>query len=205
MSVVSDRKDGLFPLGKEIKLNCSCPDWADMCKHVAAVLYGVGARLDDNPKALFLLRGVDHEELINVSTGIIDETLEKGKQRRIENDDSLSDLFGIDFGDHAKDNPKISTQDVKKNKTIKDRNISKQDVTESITRKKPHSLPRYYSGVNLKKIRNELELTQKEMAKRLKVSASSISKFENIGRKKVRLSVDAEKSVNILWLKSKRK
>jgi uncharacterized Zn finger protein len=37
---------GHFPVPKEIRFNCSCPDWASMCKHVAAVLYGVGARLD---------------------------------------------------------------------------------------------------------------------------------------------------------------
>ena len=55
---------GLFPTPKEIKLSCSCPDWADMCKHVAAVLYGVGARLDASPELLFILRGVDHAELV---------------------------------------------------------------------------------------------------------------------------------------------
>ena len=55
---------GLFPIPEEIKLSCSCPDWADMCKHVAAVLYGVGARLDASPELLFILRGVDHAELV---------------------------------------------------------------------------------------------------------------------------------------------
>ena len=55
---------GLFPAPKEIELSCSCPDWADMCKHVAAVLYGVGARLDHNPALLFKLRGVDENELL---------------------------------------------------------------------------------------------------------------------------------------------
>src|SRR4029450_12736776 len=56
--------DGLFPSPEEIKLSCSCPDWADMCKHVAAVLYGVGARLDERPELLFLLRNVDEHELL---------------------------------------------------------------------------------------------------------------------------------------------
>src|SRR6202034_2630588 len=64
MTVVTDRHEGLFPQPSEIKLDCSCPDWAVMCKHVAAVLYGVGARLDTKPELLFILRGVDHEELI---------------------------------------------------------------------------------------------------------------------------------------------
>ena len=55
---------GLFPAPKEIKLSCSCPDWAEMCKHVAAVLYGVGARLDEQPELFFTLRGVNVQDLI---------------------------------------------------------------------------------------------------------------------------------------------
>ena len=58
------RNTGLFPSPKEIKLSCSCPDWAEMCKHVAAVLYGIGARLDQQPELLFRLHGVDEKELI---------------------------------------------------------------------------------------------------------------------------------------------
>jgi len=64
MDRVCREGDGLFPAPKEIKLSCSCPDWADMCKHVAAVLYGVGARLDEKPALLFELRGVDENELL---------------------------------------------------------------------------------------------------------------------------------------------
>ena len=55
---------GLFPSPQEIKLSCSCPDWASMCKHVAAVLYGIGARLDQHPELLFKLHKVDEKELI---------------------------------------------------------------------------------------------------------------------------------------------
>ncbi len=64
MDRVCREGDGLFPAPSEIKLSCSCPDWADMCKHVAAVLYGVGARLDEKPELLFVLRGVDENELL---------------------------------------------------------------------------------------------------------------------------------------------
>src|SRR3972149_5084651 len=60
MEIVTARDDGLFPHPREIALDCSCPDWAGMCKHVAAALYGVGARLDEKPELLFRLRGVDH-------------------------------------------------------------------------------------------------------------------------------------------------
>ena len=64
MERVTDRATGLFPKPKEIEMRCSCPDWAGMCKHVAAVMYGVGNRLDKSPELLFKLRGVDHQELI---------------------------------------------------------------------------------------------------------------------------------------------
>jgi uncharacterized Zn finger protein len=64
MEQVTDRDQGLFPKPKEIKMRCSCPDYAGMCKHLAAVMYGVGNRLDSSPEVLFLLRAVDHAELI---------------------------------------------------------------------------------------------------------------------------------------------
>jgi uncharacterized Zn finger protein len=65
MKIITDRENGLFPRPSEIEMNCSCPDWATMCKHVAATLYGVGARLDDRPELLFVLRGVDKEDLVS--------------------------------------------------------------------------------------------------------------------------------------------
>jgi uncharacterized Zn finger protein len=64
MEMVTHRDQGLFPKPKEIEMRCSCPDYAGMCKHVAAVMYGVGNRLDTSPELLFELRAVDHLELI---------------------------------------------------------------------------------------------------------------------------------------------
>jgi len=64
MSVVTSRDCGLFLSPADIEMSCSCPDWAAMCKHVAATLYGVGNRLDREPQLLFKLRQVDHLELI---------------------------------------------------------------------------------------------------------------------------------------------
>jgi uncharacterized Zn finger protein len=100
MTVVTDRDNGLFPHPGEITLRCSCPDWAVMCKHVAAVLYGVGARLDDKPELLFLLRGVDHEELISVGAGIEAVSIVSGTDEhpRIAESD-LSHLFGIEIAE----------------------------------------------------------------------------------------------------------
>jgi len=98
MDVVTDSSDGLFPLPKEIRLQCSCPDWATMCKHVASVLYGVGARLDEQPDLLFLLRGVKHEELIDASAedAVNRATRQGGKRPTLDRSD-LSDVFGIEL------------------------------------------------------------------------------------------------------------
>ncbi len=98
MEIVTDRTEGLFPQPKEIKLSCDCPDWADMCKHVAAVLYGVGARLDQKPELLFLLRNVDHEQLIGTELDLHAATAGKGKRRRLASQD-LSHVFGVDIED----------------------------------------------------------------------------------------------------------
>ena len=99
MGVVTDRQEGLFPLPGEISFGCDCPDWAVMCKHVAAVLYGVGARLDHKPELLFTLRGVDHEELTAADTeAAVSAATSSGKSRRLAVTE-LSDVFGIDLDD----------------------------------------------------------------------------------------------------------
>lgn len=96
MAVVTDPANGLFPRAREIELQCSCPDWAEMCKHVAAVLYGVGVRLDEQPELLFLLRGVDHQELIDTDVTVAVGTKQAGSARHLAEGD-LADLFGIEF------------------------------------------------------------------------------------------------------------
>jgi uncharacterized Zn finger protein len=99
MDRVCREGDGLFPAPDEIKLSCSCPDWADMCKHVAATLYGVGARLDDAPRLLFVLRGVDESELF-AGTG---QEMAKSKPApdasAVLNDGDVAALFGIEMVD----------------------------------------------------------------------------------------------------------
>jgi len=67
MELFTDKGDGLFPSPKEIRFSCSCPDWATMCKHVAAVLYGIGARFDEDPTLFFLLRDIDFAVLLKKS------------------------------------------------------------------------------------------------------------------------------------------
>ncbi len=102
MSVVTDRENGLFPRPPEIDLKCDCLDWAEMCKHVAAVLYGVGARLDENPELLFLLRGVDQEELIGAN---VDVTVPGAAGRKRIADDALADVFGIELSEDPPSKP----------------------------------------------------------------------------------------------------
>ncbi len=96
MEIMTAKASGLFPSPKEIKLDCSCPDWADMCKHVAAALYGVGARLDQQPELLFLLRGVDHNDLL--AQVVSAKTLGTGEATAptVAAED-LHDVFGIEI------------------------------------------------------------------------------------------------------------
>ncbi|RYD73014.1 MAG: hypothetical protein EOP84_22210 [Verrucomicrobiaceae bacterium] len=98
MEIMTRKGDGLFPAPSEIDLRCSCPDSASMCKHVAAVLYGVGARLDEHPELLFVLRDVDQKELITQAAGSIAATPESAaKSEEILEDDNLASVFGIDL------------------------------------------------------------------------------------------------------------
>ncbi len=91
---------GLFPSPKEIQFDCSCPDWAYMCKHVAATLYGIGARLDDDPSLFFKLRKVKIDDLIQQAVKVQSYKLlkraEKTSAPKIAEAD-LSQMFGIDM------------------------------------------------------------------------------------------------------------
>jgi uncharacterized Zn finger protein len=88
---------GLFPSPKEISFSCSCPDSAAMCKHIAATLYGIGARLDVEPQLLFGLRRVDAKELI-ARAGEGDALAQKApRAARILDSSKLADVFGIDL------------------------------------------------------------------------------------------------------------
>jgi len=105
MDVVTDSRSGLFPLSKEIHLSCSCPDWATMCKHVAAVLYGVGARLDEQPDLLFLLRGVKHDELISANAqDAVNRATRRGCKRPTLDRGDLGDVFGIELDSASEQN-----------------------------------------------------------------------------------------------------
>jgi len=89
---------GLFPTKKEINFSCSCYDWAEMCKHVTAVLYGIGARLDEDPTLFFKLRNIDFEVLVKKT---IEEKMRSllensgKKSERVLEDKEIYGLFGV--------------------------------------------------------------------------------------------------------------
>jgi uncharacterized Zn finger protein len=132
MDVVTQRGGGLFPKPAEIKMNCSCPDWAGMCKHVAAVMYGVGARLDNKPELLFLLRKVDHLELIAGavdSAPVVGAGKSQGKKTIAAGD--LADVFGIEMAEAETPTevaPAIATPPPK----------SRVSASKKVSRKKPN-------------------------------------------------------------------
>lgn len=113
MAIITHRTEGLFPKPAEIEMSCSCPDFATMCKHVAATLYGVGTRLDDRPELLFVLRGVDHLELIGEAVQI--GTLAVKETGPAFADEELSAVFGVDI----ETAPAVKTAEAKKKKKKK--------------------------------------------------------------------------------------
>ena len=88
-----DVKSGLFPSPMEIHYTCTCPDDADLCKHVGAALYGVGVRFDADPQLFFYLRGVDPKDLFAKATQDLKDEIKK----ELAKQEDLSDLFGIDL------------------------------------------------------------------------------------------------------------
>jgi uncharacterized Zn finger protein len=128
----TSKGNGLFPSPKEITLQCNCPDYATMCKHVAATLYAVGAKLDNNPSLFFELRNINVEDLISETTISKSKTLvEKSKKksgRVIENTD-ISDLFGIDIEENkeSKEQTKVA-----KNTNVKSKNTNVKSKTSKV-------------------------------------------------------------------------
>ncbi|MGV8948907.1 MAG: SWIM zinc finger family protein [Candidatus Paracaedibacter sp.] len=125
MEIISHKDQGLFPSPLEMKVKCNCFDDAKMCKHIAAVLYGIGARLDSQPELLFTLRQADHFELLNSAT--VSSNLDKsgGAQEEIDTSE-LSAIFGIDIDESA--NIKVAKKPQK---------LKGTDNLQVITKRKP--------------------------------------------------------------------
>lgn len=99
MERLCHRDTGLFPAPAEIAFRCSCPDWASMCKHVAATLYGVGARLDESPELFFTLRKVDAQDLLAEAGRAVARPRKAPAAAKVLESDDLSALFGIEIGE----------------------------------------------------------------------------------------------------------
>jgi uncharacterized Zn finger protein len=97
MERVCREADGLFPAPREITMSCSCPDWAGLCKHVAATLYGVGARLDHDPDLMFTLRGVNRDDMVSAVGGDLPLTSAAVASERVLADDDVAALFDLDM------------------------------------------------------------------------------------------------------------
>jgi uncharacterized Zn finger protein len=149
MDVVTQREAGLFPKPAEIEMECSCPDWAGMCKHVAAVMYGIGARLDERPDLLFVLRKVDHLELIAGAVESVPAAKAGNAQgKKTIAAGELADVFGIELaeGETARDdqpaisekpvNPGIGTPEKKPKRVSKPASAKTKQAARALAAKK---------------------------------------------------------------------
>ena len=188
MEVVSRKGQGLFPSPPEIDLRCSCPDWATMCKHVAATLYGVGARLDQEPGLLFTLRGIDPSELLEEAIAQTTAPTTPTSAPTLEDDD-LSSIFGIDLALEgepvvagAPSTPVPTTTRKRKPRAVKAASKkpakNKKDPVEAT---EPEALPPKAQRL-LEIIRAEPGLRSPALCRQLDASGSTVAKYVKLLR-----------------------
>ncbi len=146
MKRLTDQKSGLFPAPSEINMECSCPDYSDCCKHLAAVIYGIGTRLDNQPELLFLLRGIDHTELVSqaIASGNLERELSGIASSGLDNND-LEAIFGIELDAPA--NPDRISKPIKRAKTraqepVKSRKAAVVSAKKTVAEKSTGAAPR---------------------------------------------------------------
>ena len=120
MERICRENNGLFPSPKEIQFSCSCPDWAYMCKHVAAALYGIGARLDRQPELLFRLHKLDEKELIGSAGRELPLAKKRGDSGKILSTGDLSEIFGLDLAKSSAPTSALSATRASHNKSAKE-------------------------------------------------------------------------------------
>lgn len=215
MSVVTDPQTGLFPRPGQMKLDCSCPDWATMCKHVAATLYGAAVRLDRSPELLFSLRGVDSQELVDASAAVQSVTSRAagGARTRRLASANLGRVFGIELGDHeqAKSDNSPKKDEVKKTAKIDELpskkkrgrppKSSKASGNNASAKHLP-GMPDALTGSQLKKFRLSLDMTQAQFAKAAKVSVPSIVRWEQAGKNALSLNQPSRRKLETAWMKN---
>jgi uncharacterized Zn finger protein/DNA-binding transcriptional regulator YiaG len=176
MGTVTDPAHGLFPLSGEIKYRCNCPDGARMCKHIAAIMYGIGARLDTQPDLLFLLRGVDHEELITAGAAAdaITGTGSRRSGRRALAGQDLESVFGVELDDAAVELPATPRRR---------RPTTRKKAPAKVRTKPPAPRPRKPAPFkptarSIAKLRSHLGMNRADFARAVGVSAATITKWE---------------------------
>jgi len=183
MAVVTEPKTGLFPQPSEIEYRCSCPDWASMCKHVAAVMYGIGHRLDDHPELLFVLRGVDAQELI--STGLSLPPGEGATAGETIADHELGDIFGIDIeqGVDTGVDRVVEVKPVRRKSSPARREKTTRAVAIGKRSRVPGGkLPRIRpTGKSVVVLRERLGLSVAQFALKLGVTAATVYRWQTTG------------------------
>jgi uncharacterized Zn finger protein len=171
MDRVCREGDGLFPSPEEIKLSCSCPDWADMCKHVAAALYGVGARLDEKPQLLFVLRGVDENKLLARAGQGLPLTRAMPSAAKVLDDRDVAALFGLEMVDTtnsdtrtltaSKRHQRSKTSRESKTPALKKTATAKKRITSRATQ--PKSEPKWVALARARKRRAQRRPPQRSV------------------------------------------
>ncbi|PIP36635.1 MAG: hypothetical protein COS92_01860 [Desulfobacterales bacterium CG07_land_8_20_14_0_80_52_14] len=177
MEIVTRKGEGLFPSPSEISMRCSCPDWATMCKHVAATLYGVGARLDHKPEFLFILRGVDPAEMVEA---VVDQPPVAGKTRkgRVLETSELSSIFGVDMDIDEASSEDMSTpaRPVKRSRHTPRILKKSPSKTNKKTQAKPSAKKPAAGKAATRKITGRKTAARKETTKRVTRKKSSTQK-----------------------------
>ncbi len=128
------QKTGLFPSPNEIQVSCSCPDWALVCKHVAAVFYGIGARLDQAPQLLFNLRKVDEKGLIaSAGAGLAVRKKSVAKSRILGDSTALSEMFGVELASDSQSEVKAPSRGRGKARQASRRRTAKAPTAERVS------------------------------------------------------------------------
>jgi uncharacterized Zn finger protein len=186
MRVVTDHEHGLFPQPGEMTFSCTCPDWASMCKHVAATLYGVGNRLDQHPELLFQLRGIDPTELIEAA-------IHTPRTRAAPSTDSLAEdqlgaLFGIELEPTADTPPRATTPRPKAKPTAPKARSRRTEFRAT--------------GKAVATLRKKLGLSIPDFAARLGVSSASVQRWESAGIAPLNLQTRCNTALTKLHRKS---
>jgi uncharacterized Zn finger protein len=205
MQRLTDRSNGLFPSPKEISMKCSCPDWAGLCKHLAAVLYGVGASLDTRPELLFLLRDVDHTELVSEAVSAGNLSTAFGQPSKALAGEDLGAMFGIDL-DVSAETVSISAAETKrkpksKKKATVRKSTSKKATTEKSAAKKVAKKPAAKKAEKKKPVKKK-KATEKPAARK-KAVRKKMGVKKAVKKKAARRVAARKKSVKKRGVQSK--